>query len=323
MIEPVKIALAQASPAFFNKDETLQKIHDIARETGRHNARLVVFPEAFLPGYPRGFNFGVHVGNRTDEGRELWQRYHDQSFDMDGPEMAQMADTARQANIFISAGVVEKDGGTLYCTNLFFGPDGTFLGKHRKLKPTAAERYIWGEGDGHTLTTIHTDIGVIGSLICWENYMPLARMAMYNQGVQIYIAPTADHRESWQSTIRHIALEGRCFVLSCNQYVNKGSIPPDLIEFEKNGDPERFTCRGGSAVVAPNGDILAGPLWDDEGILYADLDPGLLTRSKFDLDVRGHYSRPDVFKFEVIGQPPVLRISTRSSNSKGNKKNLP
>ncbi len=181
-------------------------------------------------------------------------------------------------------GVIERDstysGGTLFCTLLYFGPDGTLLGKHRKLKPTAAERLVWGEGDGSTLTAVDTPWGTVGGLICWENYMPLARMAMYGKGVSIYLAPTADARERWQSTLQHIALEGRCFVLGCNQ---------------------------GSAVYGPLGECLAGPLWKEEGIVHADLDLSAIARSKFDFDVTGHYARPDVFRLLVdeTPHPPV------------------
>jgi nitrilase len=203
--------------------------------------------------------------------------------------------------------VIERDtdtsGGTLYCTLLYFGPDGSLLGKHRKLKPTAAERLIWGEGDGSTLTAIRTGFGVMGGLICWENYMPLARMAMYGQGVELYLAPTADSREVWQATMRHIALEGRCFVLGCNQFVTKAMYPDDLEGIEELESQPEVMCRGGSVIVSPLGEVLAGPLYDEEGILYAELDMGEVVRGKFDFDVVGHYARPDVFKLVVNERP--------------------
>jgi nitrilase len=190
-------------------------------------------------------------------------------------------------------------GGTIYCTLLYFGPDGRLLGKHRKLKPTAAERLVWGEGDGSTLTVVDTEYGKVGGLICWENYMPLARVAMYGKGVSIYLAPTADSRESWQATMRHIALEGRCFVLGCNQYVEKSMYPKDLPGAEELGSQPDVMCRGGSVIVSPLGEVLAGPLWDREGILYADLDLGEVARAKLDFDAVGHYARPDVFQLTV------------------------
>jgi len=176
-------------------------------------------------------------------------------------------------------------------------PNGDLLGKHRKLKPTGSERLIWGEGDGRTLTVIETPLGKIGGLICWENYMPLARMAMYQKGVQIYLAPTADARDTWLATLRHIACEGRCFVLGCNQYVTKEMYPADLQQ-ELAGQPE-VMCRGGSAIVSPLGEVLAGPLYDREEILWAELNLAEVVQGKYDFDVAGHYHRPDVFQFNV------------------------
>jgi nitrilase len=214
-----------------------------------------------------------------------------------------LAEAAHQAQAYVAIGVIERDTessqGTLYCTLLYFGPDGKLLGKHRKLKPTASERLIWGEGDGSTLTVINTDVGRIGGLICWENYMPLARTALYQKGVEIYLAPTADAREGWQSTLRHIALEGRCFVLGCNQFMTKSMYPSDLAQAEDlSGQPE-ILCRGGSAIVSPSGNYIAGPLFDKEGTLLAELDLAEVVRGKFDFDVVGHYARPDVFHLTI------------------------
>ena len=180
-------------------------------------------------------------------------------------------------------------GGTLYCTILYFGPDGALLGKHRKLKPTGSERLIWGEGDASTLTVLETPLGRLGGLICWENYMPQARLAMYAQGVELYVAPTADARDSWQATMRHIALEGRCFVLGCNQFVTKSMHPADLPCLDELAAQPEVMCRGGSVIVGPLGDVLAGPLYDAEGILTADLDLGEIVRARLDFDVVGHY----------------------------------
>jgi len=214
-----------------------------------------------------------------------------------------MGSAAEQAGVHLCVGVVERDstysGGTLFCTLLYIGPDGSLLGKHRKLKPTAAERLIWGEGDGSTLTTVETEYGTIGGLICWENYMPLARMAMYGKGVDIYLAPTADGRERWQATLQHIALEGRCFVLGCNQYVHRDMFPDDLETREELEAWPEVLSPGGSAIYGPLGDRLAGPLWREAGMLVADLDLTAITRSKFDFDVTGHYARSDVFTLAV------------------------
>ncbi|HEX9887469.1 MAG TPA: carbon-nitrogen hydrolase family protein [Longimicrobiales bacterium] len=304
------VAVVQAAPVPFDTPATLARLEELTARAGA-GADLVLFPEAFVGGYPWGLAFGTAVGGRSPAGRRAWQRYREGAVEVPGPETARMGEAARGAGVYLCVGVVERDaafgGGTLYCTLLYFGPDGTLLGKHRKLKPTAAERVIWGEGDGSTLTVVDTPIGRVGGLICWENYMPLARMAMYGKGVHVYLAPTADARERWQSTLQHIALEGRCFVLGCNQFVTRNMYPDDLeIADELAAWPE-VLCRGGSAVYGPLGECLAGPLWDGEGILTAELDPGERSRGTFDFDAVGHYARPDVFRLEVDErpQPPV------------------
>jgi nitrilase len=188
------------------------------------------------------------------------------------------------------------------------------LGKHRKLKPTGAERVIWGEGDGSTLTVLQTPLGNIGGLVCWENYMPLARMALYGKRVEIYLAPTADARDSWQATLRHIACEGRCFVLGCNQYLTKDDYADDLECIEDLSDLPHVLCRGGSAIVSPLGEYLAGPLYDQEGILTADLNLADVAQAKFDFDVVGHYARPDVFKLSVNEKPAQSIVSTNGDH---------
>ena len=296
-------AVVQAAPALFDREASVEKACQLTAEASSQGAGLILFPEAYIPAYPRGFTFGVRVGSRSPSGRMLWQRYWENAIEVPGPETQRLGEAARRANSFLAIGVIERDsqysGGTLYCTLLYFGPDGRLLGKHRKLKPTAAERLIWGEGDGSTLTVLDTGIGKIGGLICWENYMPLARMAMYAKGVEIYLAPTADSRDTWQATLRHIACEGRCYVLGCNQYATKTMYPTDLPGIEELESQPEIMCRGGSAIISPLGEILAGPLFDQEGILYAELDLAEVIRSKFDFDVVGHYARPDVFALHV------------------------
>jgi nitrilase len=300
-MNPYTVALVQASPVLFDQAATLRKMSALVKEAAQGGAQLILFPEAFIPAYPRGLGFGMVVGSRSPEGRKLWQRYWEGSVPIPGPAMQEMSQMAAKNQVFLAVGIIERaeKGGTLYCTLVYFGPDGTYLGKHRKLKPTGSERLIWGEGDGSTLTVFDTDLGKMGGLICWENYMPLARMAMYQQGVEIYLAPTADARESWQSSMQHIALEGRCFVLSANQYVRKSDYPADL-QAELAPQPD-IMSRGGSVIYSPFGEILAGPLWDQAGILYARIDPAELIRSKLDFDPIGHYARPDVFRFAVRG----------------------
>ena len=299
----VRAAVVQAASVLFEREASLEKACQLTGQAAAQGARVILFPEAFIPGYPRGLTFGTVVGSRTPAGRRTWERYWANSVEVPGPEVKALGEAARQAQAYLAIGVIERDSqfsrGTLYCTLLYFGPDGSLLGKHRKLKPTAAERLIWGEGDGSTLEALQTEFGVMGGLICWENYMPLARMAMYEQGVELYLAPTADAREVWQSTLRHIALEGRCFVLGCNQFVTKDMYPADLEGIEELESQPEVMCRGGSAIISPLGDVLAGPLFDEEGILYADLDLGEVARGKFDFDVVGHYSRPDVFKLTI------------------------
>lgn len=301
----VKAAVVQAAPVPFDTGATVSRVESRIAEAGAEGAELIVFPEAYVGGYPWGLAFGTAVGGRSPAGRRTWQRYWESAIDVGGVEVEVMGAAAARAKAYVVVGVIERDstysGGTLYCTLLYFGPDGALLGKHRKLKPTAAERLIWGEGDGSTLTVIDTPFGCVGGLICWENYMPLARMAMYGKGVEIYLAPTADARPGWQSTLQHIALEGRCFVLGCNQYVTRDMYPDDLeIADELLIWPETL-CRGGSAVYSPMGEVLAEPLFDGEGILYAQLDLSEVARAKFDFDVTGHYARPDVFDLRVDG----------------------
>jgi nitrilase len=243
----------------------------------------------------------------------LWQLYWEQAVEVPGPVTEAIGRMAAETGSFLAVGVAERDAagsrGTLYCTLLYFGSDGELLGKHRKLKPTATERVIWGEGDGSTLTVVPSRYGRIGGLICWENYMPLARMAMYGQGVEIYLAPTADARETWQSTLRHIACEGRCFVLGCNQFITRDMIPGHLPGQGELEPDSGIMCRGGSTIISPMGEVLAGPLYDAEGILTAELDPSTIIRGKMDFDVTGHYARPDVFRLRINTEPLVSTVT--------------
>ncbi|MDP7236794.1 MAG: carbon-nitrogen hydrolase family protein [Candidatus Latescibacteria bacterium] len=311
----IPVAVVQAAPVLFDREATVKKTCNLIDEAASKGARVILFPEAFIPVYPRGLTFGTVVGSRKEEGRYTWQRYWENAIDVPGVETEIIGEAVKEASAYLAIGVIEKDstfsGGTLYCTLLYFSPDGILLGKHRKLKPTAAERLIWGEGDGSTLPVFNTPYGVIGGLICWENYMPLARMAMYGKGVEIYMAPTADQRDSWHATMRHIGLEGRCFVLGCNQYVDKSMYPTDLIGIEDLKDQPDIICRGGSTIISPMGGVLAGPLYDKEGILYADLDRGEIARSKMDFDVVGQYARPDVFRL-IVNEEPAPPVEYRN-----------
>ena len=299
----VKVAVVQSAPILFDKQSAMDLIASRMREAAEQGVQLIVFPEVFLPGYPRGLSFGTRVGSRSSEGRKDWARYWAAAIDVPGAETQQLGELTRELGMYLVLGVVERDqqysSGTLYNSIIYIGPDGELIGKHRKLIPTGSERLLWGQGDGSTLNVIATPFGNIGGLICWENYMPMARTALYAQGIDIYITPTADARETWQSTIRHIACEGRCFVISCNQYVTKASYPVDLAYYDDIKDDADVLSRGGSAIVGPLGEYVTEPLYNEEGMLIATLDLNQIVQSRFDLDVVGHYSRPDIFQLVV------------------------
>ncbi|HYL62000.1 MAG TPA: nitrilase-related carbon-nitrogen hydrolase [Candidatus Methylomirabilis sp.] len=295
---PFKVAVVQASPVVFDRERTLEKVGALCGDAARQGARLVLFPEAFVSAYPRGLDFGAVVGSRSEEGRRDFQRYWESSVDVPGPAVDALGRAARAHGVYLVMGVVERERGTLYCTVLFFAPDGSYLGKHRKLMPTASERLVWGFGDGSTMPVFDTPLGKLGAVICWENYLPLMRAAMYAKGIELYCAPTADARDSWIASMRHIAVEGRCFVLSCNQFNRRRDFPADY-RASFASDPEAIVTRGGSCIVDPFGNFLAGPNFEGEAILTAEIDRGQIIRGKYDLDVVGHYARPDVFQLHV------------------------
>lgn len=310
----VRAAVVQAASVGFDRERTLQKLEDLAADAARGGASLAVFPEAFVGGYPRGVTFGTVVGSRTTEGREVFRRYWGGGVDVPGPAVSRLERVARSCGLHLVVGVVEREGGTLYCTVLFLSPTTGLMGKHRKVMPTAAERLVWGFGDGSTLPVLDTPVGRLGAVICWENYMPLLRMAMYARGVQVYCAPTADSRETWLPTVRHIALEGRCFVLSSCQYARRRDLPGDVDNALATA-PEDVLMAGGSCIVDPLGQVLVGPERSGETILCADLDLAEIPRAKFDLDVAGHYARPDVFQL-VVNEEPRPPVSWRTGGSR-------
>jgi nitrilase len=295
---PFRAAVVQIGSVPFDKEATVDKVIRYIQEGAATGAKLLVFPEALVSAYPKGADFGARVGGRSPRGRDDFLRYHKSAIDVPGAEVDEIAAAAREAGVHVVLGVIERDAGTLYCTVLFFGPEKGYLGKHRKLMPTASERLIWGFGDGSTLPVYDTPIGRLGSVICWENYMPLMRSAMYAKNIQLYCAPTADDRDTWQATMRHIALEGRCFVLSACQYITRGAFPDDYDAIQGD-EPDTVLMRGGSVIVSPLGEVLAGPNFDGECILTADLDLDDITRGKYDFDAVGHYARPDVFRLLV------------------------
>jgi nitrilase len=297
-MEPIRVAVVQAGPFPFDLEKTLVKADERIAEAAQQGAKLVVFPEAFVGGYPKGIDFGARVGSRSAEGRAWFRRYFEAAIDVPGPATERLAEIARLKGVWLVIGVIEREGGTLYCTVLFFSPEGILAAKHRKLMPTAMERLIWGFGDGSTLPVLATPVGRIGAVICWENYMPLLRAAMYAKGVQVYCAPTVDDRDTWVPTMRHIAMEGRCFVLSACQFVRREAYPDDYQPMQGN-DPQTVMIRGGGVIVNPLGQVLAGPCYDGESILTAEVDLGVIAEGKYDLDTTGHYARPDVFRLEV------------------------
>jgi nitrilase len=254
----VRAAVVQAAPVLFDTPKTLQRLADLSADAAKQGAELVVFPEAFVGGYPKGHDFGVSLGIRSPEGRDDFRRLFVSAIEVPGPATEFIGSVAKDHAVHLVVGVIERDGGTLYCTALIFGPDGQMLGKHRKLMPTALERVIWGSGDGSTLPVVTTTLGKIGSVICWENYMPLLRTAMYAKGIELSCAITVDDRETWITTLRHVALEGRCFVLSACQFLQRSALPLGY-PTERLPTPQDVLIRGGSCIVGPLGQILAGP----------------------------------------------------------------
>lgn len=305
-----RAAVVQAASVPFDPMASAEKAATLIREAAGAGARLAVFPEVFLGGYPKGAGFGTPVGMRKPEGRDAFRRYHAGAIDLDGPELALVLEAVADSGMFVVMGCLERDGGTLYCTALFLDGANGLVAKHRKLMPTAAERLIWGFGDGSTMPVIETSLGRIGAVICWESYMPALRLAMYDKRISIYCAPTADDRDTWAPSMQHIALEGRCYVLSACQHIRRGAYPADF-ECALGDDPDTLLMRGGSVIVSPLGQILVGPDFSGETILYADIDLGEVVRGKYDFDVVGHYARPDIFQLTVDERPrsPVERIS--------------
>jgi nitrilase len=294
----VNAAVVQAGSVVFDTPATLVRLSELTREAAGRGADVVVFPEAFVGGYPKGLDFGARLGSRTPEGREEFRRYYESAIELGDAASMHISAVARDNRVHLVVGVIERGGATLYCTVLMYAPDGTLLGKHRKVMPTALERLVWGFGDGSTLTVVDAPIGRFGSVICWENYMPLLRMAMYAQGIELYCAPTVDDRDTWLPTMQTIALEGRCFVLSACQFLRRSDAPADYAAIQGNA-PETVLIRGGSCIVDPLGSVLAEPVFGQETILMAELDRRLIARAKFDLDVVGHYARPDLFHLSV------------------------
>ena len=299
-MKKIKVAAAQQKPFFFDCEKTLDLVAKDVKCAADQDVDLILFPESFLPGYPRGMTFGAVVGSRSPEGRKLWQLYSQNSIKIGDAIYQRLSEIARESGLILAIGVTEKDAinSSLYCSLLVFNADGELMLHHRKIKPTGTERVIWAEGDGQSLKTVESRMGRIGGLICWENMMPEARISLYRAGIDLYLAPTADARDSWTSSMQHIACESRCYLVSANQYFKKSDYPVDLEKYLMDDLPEDI-CRGGSVIVSPYGQLLAGPLFDQTGLLIAEIDLGEITRSRMDFDSVGHYSRPDLFTFQM------------------------
>jgi nitrilase len=293
-----RVGVVQAASIPFDSAGTVAKAEGLIAECAARGIELAVFPEAFVGCYPKGTAFGAVVGRRSGPGRDLYQRYFDAAVQLDGPEVAELIRASAAHGVFVVVGVIERFGATLYCTVLMIDPVAGLVNIHRKLMPTGTERLIWGFGDGSTISTVPTPAGRIGAVICWENYMPALRQAMYAQGVELYCAPTADDRPTWISSMTHIALEGRVFVLTACQAIRVGDYPGWYQE-ELAEDPASYLMRGGSAIISPDGSILAGPAFDEEVILDAEVDLAEIARGHLDMDAVGHYSRPDIFELRV------------------------
>ncbi|HSR14036.1 MAG TPA: carbon-nitrogen hydrolase family protein [Thermodesulfobacteriota bacterium] len=312
-----KIAAVQASPVFLDREATVEKACRLIAEAAGQGARLVVFPESFIPAYP-DWVWAVPAG-REKILNELYGEFLENAVEVPGPATERLAAAARESGVFVVMGVTERDteasGASLFNTLVYFSPDGRLLGKHRKLVPTGGERTVWARGDGSTLDVYDTPLGKIGGLICWENYMPLARYTMYAWGTQIYVAATWDRGEPWLSTLRHIAKEGRVYVIGCCIALRRSDIP-DRFEYKTKFYPEtrEWINVGDSAIVNPEGEFISGPVRMKEEILYAEVDPKLLRGPKWMLDVAGHYARPDVFELIVHREAhPMIRVQAGSA----------
>ena len=311
----VRVAVAQIGSVLYDTPATLERMRELLRPAGEQRIDLIVFPEAFIGGYPKGADFGARVGSRSDAGRDEFRRYAAGAIRVPGPETGAIGEMAATVGAYLVVGVIEREGGTLYCTALYFGPTGVLLGKHRKLMPTASERLIWGQGDGSTIEVIEAPVGRFAATICWENYMPALRQAMYAQDIQLWCAPTVDDRDIWQASMRHVAYEGRCFVLSACQYLTRADCPADYACIQGD-DPSTVLIRGGSVIVSPFGEVLAGPVYGEPALLRAEIDPGECVRGTYDLDVVGHYSRPDIFQL-VVNREPRTAVDLGSAAGNG------
>lgn len=295
-----RLAIVQATPVMFRKDKGLEKALTLIDEAAQKGAELIVFPELFLPGYPYGMTFGFTVGSRKADGRVDWKNYYDNSLLFDGAEIKALIDKAKALGVYLSMGYSERDAvtGTLYNSNVMIAPDGTAM-NHRKLKPTGSERVVWGDADRDFFPVMDTPWGPMANLICWESYMPLARVALYEKGISLYISPNTNDNPEWQNTIRHIAIEGHCYFINADLIFRREDYPATVSAESEISALPNIACRGGSCVIDPFGHDASETVWDEEAIIYADLDMQKVPASRMELDCVGHYARPDVLDLRV------------------------
>lgn len=295
-----RLAIVQGTPILFDKAKGVEKVLRYIRESAANGAELIVFPELFIPGYPYGMTYGFTIGSRTQDGRKDWKAYYDHSLLANGPEMKQIITAAKEIGVYVSIGYSERDAvtGTLYNSNMMISPTGEAL-NHRKLKPTGTERVVWGDADKDYFPVMDTPWGPMGNLICWESYMPLARVALYQKGVSLYISPNTNDNDEWQHTIRHIAIEGHCYVINCNMFFGKNDYPETHSGTAEIASLSDIVCRGGSCVIDPFGHAASETVWDREAVIYTTLDMQKVPASKMEHDVCGHYARNDVLRLDI------------------------
>lgn len=293
--DSLKIGAAQIGTRLFDSEATFDVFQDYLARAKTRKLDLIVFPEAFFGGYPKGIDFGVTVGARSDAGREQFRQYFQMAISRPSPELKAIQNCVKQAEVNVVLGLIERDATTLYCVSASFDRNGEILSWHRKLMPTAMERVIWGQGSGDDMDIAPMEFGGVSSAICWENYMPLYRAYLYSQSPVIHTAPTVDDRDVWTPTMQMIALEGRCFVITACQYMTRGHVNADWYNPVQGTADDTVLIRGGSCIISPMGEVLAAPVYNQETLVTADIDLSDIPRARFDMDNRGHYTRPDIF----------------------------
>jgi nitrilase len=306
----IKVAVVQKPPVLLDREATMARVLESMAEAAAAGSKLVIFPEAYVPGYPTWI-WRLRPGGDMALSSDIHAQLHGNAVDITAGSLAPLCEAARKHGVTVVCGMSEVDsrysGSTLYNTVVTIGPDGAILNRHRKLMPTNPERMVWGPGDGAGLKVVDTPAGRIGTLICWESYMPLARYALYAQNIELYVAPTWDCGETWHATMRHIAREGGCWVIGLATALQGKDVPDNFPSRDTLFKADDWLCDGDAVIVEPSGKILAGPLHREKGILYGEIDAARAARARRSLDVTGHYARPDIFRLDVKRgpMPPV------------------